>query len=52
MTAVLDQPFHVMLSLDIHNYKLQTKTVFKGYFTEVELFLFSFSFSFFGSCHS
>ena len=37
-------PCHVMLSLDIHNYKLQTKTVFMGYFTEVELFLFSFSF--------
>ena len=35
-------PFHVMLSLDIHNYKLRTKTVFKVYFTEVELFLFSF----------
>ena len=37
-------PFHVKLSLDIHNYKLQTKTVLKGYFTEVELFLFSFCF--------
>ena len=44
-------PCHVMPPLDIHNYKLPTKTVFKGYFTEVELFLFSFSF-FFGSCHS
>ena len=40
-------PCHVMLSLDIHNYKLQTKTVFMGYFTEVKWFLFSFSFFFF-----
>ena len=37
-------PFHVMLSLDIHNYKLQTKTAFKGYFKEVEFFLFCFFF--------
>ena len=35
-------PVHVMLSLDIHNYKLQTKKVFKGYFTEVDFFFFFF----------
>ena len=27
--------FHLMLSLYICNYKLQTKAIFKGYFTEV-----------------
>ena len=25
--------FHLMLSLDIYNYKLQTETIFNGYFT-------------------
>ena len=40
-------PFHVMLSLDIHNLKLQTKTVFKGYFTEVAFFYFSYFLFFF-----
>ena len=40
-------PFHVMLSLDKHNYKLQTKTAFKGYFKEVEFFVFFFLFFFF-----
>ena len=35
--------FVLMLSLDIYNYKLQAKTVFKGYFTEVEKVFFFFS---------
>ena len=34
--------FVLMLSLDIYNYKLQAKTVFKGYFTEVEKGFFFF----------
>ena len=35
--------FHLMLSLDIYNYKLQTEAIFNGYFTEVEKVFFSFS---------
>ena len=35
--------FALMLSVDIYNYKLQTKTVIKGYFTEVEKVFFLFS---------